>query len=128
MSYAWLLPPICDPTDGHLLMDGCYVNNVPGDVMANNRCKYIIAIDVATLDDRNLTNYGDTLSGWWLLWKRINPFSEPVKIPDQSEIQMRLAFCSHYKNLEELKSNPNYEYIQPPVDKYTAGSVRNYMT
>lgn len=34
MSYAWLLPPLCDPVDGHLLMDGCYVNNVPGDVMA----------------------------------------------------------------------------------------------
>ena len=30
MSYAWLLPPLCDPVDGHLLMDGCYVNNVPG--------------------------------------------------------------------------------------------------
>jgi len=30
MSIASLLPPICDPIDGHLLMDGCYVNNVPG--------------------------------------------------------------------------------------------------
>ena len=30
MSYASLLPPICDPHDGALLLDGCYVNNVPG--------------------------------------------------------------------------------------------------
>uniref|UniRef100_A0A0K2T720 Neuropathy target esterase sws n=1 Tax=Lepeophtheirus salmonis TaxID=72036 RepID=A0A0K2T720_LEPSM len=126
MSYAWLLPPICDPEDGHLLMDGCYVNNVPGDIMARQQCKYILAIDVATLDDRNLYNYGDSLSGWWVLWKKINPFSRSVKIPDQSEIQLRLAFCSHYKNLEELKSNPNYEYIQPPVDRYLPGNFNMF--
>jgi hypothetical protein len=30
MSYVWLFPPMCDPYDGHLLVDGCYVNNVPG--------------------------------------------------------------------------------------------------
>lgn len=30
MSIANFLPPICDPDDGHLLLDGCYVNNVPG--------------------------------------------------------------------------------------------------
>ncbi|VEL24813.1 unnamed protein product [Protopolystoma xenopodis] len=30
MSYPMLLPPLCDPEDGHLLMDGAFVNNVPG--------------------------------------------------------------------------------------------------
>ena len=30
MSIAGALPPMVDPTDGHLLVDGCYVNNVPG--------------------------------------------------------------------------------------------------
>lgn len=29
-SYTPYLPPLCDPLDGHLLVDGCYVNNVPG--------------------------------------------------------------------------------------------------
>ena len=61
--------------------------------------------------------------GLWILWQKINPFADPIKIPHQSEIQMRLAFCSHYKNLEELKNNPNYEYIQPPIDKYASGAV-----
>lgn len=27
------LPPLCDPSDGHLLLDGGYVNNLPADVM-----------------------------------------------------------------------------------------------
>lgn len=30
MTIAGVFPPICDPIDGHLLVDGCYVNNVPG--------------------------------------------------------------------------------------------------
>lgn len=30
MTLAQLLPPMPDPKDGHLLMDGCYMNNVPG--------------------------------------------------------------------------------------------------
>jgi len=31
MSIAGLFPPMCNPDDGHLLADGCYVNNVPGE-------------------------------------------------------------------------------------------------
>lgn len=32
MSIAMLVPPLPDPVDGHLLVDGCYINNVPGNV------------------------------------------------------------------------------------------------
>ena len=27
---------------------------------------------------------------------------------------------SHYKNLEQLKNNPDYEYIQPPVGHFSS--------
>jgi predicted acylesterase/phospholipase RssA len=27
------MPPLCDPVDGHLLLDGGYVNNLPADIM-----------------------------------------------------------------------------------------------
>ena len=30
MSLSGYLPPVCDPVDGHLLLDGGYVNNLPG--------------------------------------------------------------------------------------------------
>lgn len=42
--------------------------------------KVVIAIDVGSQDETNLTNYGDTLNGWWLLWKRLNPLAEKVKV------------------------------------------------
>ena len=30
MSLSGYLPPLCDPKDGSLLMDGGYINNLPG--------------------------------------------------------------------------------------------------
>lgn len=103
MSLSGYLPPLCDPKDGHLLMDGGYINNLPGllrlrhrhtpvfvppphaplppaDVARSMGAKVVIAIDVGSRDETNLTNYGDSLSGWWLLWKRLNPLAEKVKV------------------------------------------------
>lgn len=32
----------------------------------------VLAVDVGSKDDDNFTNYGDELSGWWLMWKKWN--------------------------------------------------------
>ncbi|XP_046440138.1 neuropathy target esterase sws-like isoform X1 [Daphnia pulex] len=118
MSIAGWLPPMCDEIDGHLLVDGCYVNNVPADVMRSRGAKHILAIDVGSQDDTDLTNYGDCLSGWWLLWKKWNPFASPVKVPNLPDIQSRLAYVSCVRQLEEVKKSDYCEYIRPPIDKY----------
>lgn len=126
MSLAVFLPPLCDPDDGHMLLDGGYINNLPGehhfaalfsyalslfpfsntlnvcllwilkqvDVMRSRGAKHILAIDVGSQDNDNLTNYGDSLSGCWLLWKNWFPFTSSVKVPNLLEIQYRLAFLS----------------------------------
>lgn len=70
------------------------------DVMRSHGAKHILAIDVGSQDDTDLTNYGDCLSGWWLLWKRWNPFASPVKVPNLPDIQSRLAYVSCVRQLE----------------------------
>ncbi|XP_060754861.1 patatin-like phospholipase domain-containing protein 6 isoform X2 [Neoarius graeffei] len=117
-SYTPYLPPLCDPKDGHLLVDGCYVNNVPADIARNIGAKTVIAIDVGSQDETDLCNYGDRLSGWWLLWKRINPWAEKVKVPDMAEIQSRLAYVSCVRQLELVKKSGYCEYIRPPIDRF----------
>uniref|UniRef100_A0A6Q2YI01 lysophospholipase n=1 Tax=Esox lucius TaxID=8010 RepID=A0A6Q2YI01_ESOLU len=117
-SYTPYLPPLCDPKDGHLLVDGCYVNNVPADIARNMGAKTVIAIDVGSQDETDLCNYGDCLSGWWLLWKRINPWAEKVKVPDMAEIQSRLAYVSCVRQLEVVKNSAYCEYIRPPIDRF----------
>ena len=50
------------------------------DVLRTMGARSIFAIDVGSQDETNLTNYGDELSGWWLLWKRWNPWSSNVRV------------------------------------------------
>ncbi|XP_044730911.1 neuropathy target esterase sws isoform X1 [Chrysoperla carnea] len=118
MSLSGYMPPLCDPSDGHLLLDGGYVNNLPADVMRSYGACHILAIDVGSVDDTDLTNYGDDLSGWWLLWKRWNPFTSNVKVPNLPDIQSRLAYVSCVRQLEEVKQSDYCDYIRPPIDKY----------
>lgn len=103
MSLSGYLPPLCDPVDGHLLLDGGYVNNLPGkgtarmrahsrspaysiislpiaDLMASCGAETIIAVDVGAEDNNDLTNYGDQISGWSLLWNRLNPFAKKLRV------------------------------------------------
>ncbi|XP_074932131.1 patatin-like phospholipase domain-containing protein 6 isoform X7 [Phalacrocorax aristotelis] len=86
------------------------------DIARNMGAKTVIAIDVGSQDETDLCNYGDSLSGWWLLWKRLNPWAEKVKVPDMAEIQSRLAYVSCVRQLEVVKSSSYCEYIRPPID------------
>lgn len=86
--------------------------------MRTHGAAHIIAVDVGSQDDTDLTDYGDDLSGWWLLYKRLNPFTSPVKVPNLPDIQSRLAYVSCVRQLEEVKNSDYCEYIRPPIDKY----------
>ena len=54
----------------------------------------MIAVDVSAHEEDDFTNYGDHLSGWWLLWKRLTGrWTGRVKV----EITVKLIFMlSHY--------------------------------
>ncbi|KAJ8005902.1 hypothetical protein DPEC_G00122720 [Dallia pectoralis] len=119
MSLSGYLPPLCDPKDGHLLMDGGYINNLPADVARSMGAKVVIAIDVGSQDETDLTNYGDSLSGWWLLWKRFNPLAERVHVLNMAEIQTRLAYVCCVRQLELVKDSEYCEYIRPPINHYS---------
>lgn len=73
--YDWLF---LSPLMSHLL----FPFPPSADVARSMGAKVVIAIDVGSRDETNLTNYGDSLSGWWLLWKRLNPLAEKVKVMD----------------------------------------------
>lgn len=45
MSLSGYLPPICDPVDGHMLLDGGYVDILPVSEVAPMRPNRIIGID-----------------------------------------------------------------------------------
>lgn len=126
MSLSGFVPPLCDPLDGHLLLDGGYVNNVPADIMKEKGAQMIIAIDVGSQEETDLTNYGDTLSGWWLLWKRLNRWTTPIKVPNFQEIQSRLTYVCCSRQLEQVKQSDYCTYLRPPIDKYATLQFKSF--
>ena len=68
------------------------MNNLPADVMYTMGVRLVLAVDVGSADEVNLTNYGDYLNGFWVLWRRWWPWAEPIRVLDMQEIQVRYAF------------------------------------
>jgi len=78
----------------------------------------VFASDVGSIDDNSPRNFGDSVSGWWLLINKWNPFSNARSVPAITEIQSRLAYVSSVKTLEDAKISPGCLYIQMPVHEY----------
>ena len=80
----------------------------------------IIAVDVAPQEStETYFNYGSSISGWWLLWNRINPFSQTARVPSMGEISERLVWVSSERQLEKVRQNPAVDlYLRPPVANY----------
>ncbi|KAJ7103059.1 hypothetical protein B0H15DRAFT_810792 [Mycena belliarum] len=116
MTLVGLLPPLCN--NGGMLVDGGYVDNLPVSTMFSMGASSVFACDVGGLDDNTPRNFGDTVSGWWLLINRWNPFSNAHLIPPITEIQSRLAYVSSVKTLEEAKATRGCLYIAMPVQEY----------
>jgi len=116
MSLAGLLPPLCD--DGDMLVDGGYVDNLPVSVMLSMGAASVFAVDVGSVDDTSPRNYGESVSGWWLLVQKWNPFISAPNIPNITEIQSRLTYVSSVKMLEEAKATPGVLYMRMPVTQF----------
>ncbi|KAJ3090881.1 phosphatidylcholine and lysophosphatidylcholine phospholipase [Quaeritorhiza haematococci] len=127
MSLSGYLPPLCD--NGNMLLDGGYLNNLPADVMKSLGADTIIAVDVGMEEDNTPVDYGDSLSGWWVLINRWNPFfsvyyqlagkPNPLNnIPQMADIQSRLAYVSSVKQLEDAKAIEGCLYMHPQVSQF----------
>ncbi|EKM61421.1 uncharacterized protein PHACADRAFT_135056 [Phanerochaete carnosa HHB-10118-sp] len=116
MTLVGLLPPICD--SGNMLVDGGYLDNLPVSTMMSMGASAVIASDVGSIEDNPPRNFGDSVSGWWLLANRWNPFSSARSVPAITEIQSRLAYVSSIKTLEEAKVARGCLYMQMPVQEF----------
>lgn len=116
MTLAGLIPPLVD--EGHMLVDGGYMDNLPVSVMFAMGARDVFAVDVGSIDDTSPRSYGDTLSGWWVVLNRYNPWSDARNIPSITDIQGRLTYVSSVKTLEEAKKTPGCLYLRMPVESF----------
>lgn len=88
------LPGIFTPVlneNNEILTDGGVMNNFPVDLMAA-RAQFglIIGCNVSPLREKpSPYDLGESLSGWKVLWSRINPFSQRMNVPTLASTMMR---------------------------------------
>jgi predicted acylesterase/phospholipase RssA len=110
-------PPVVD--HGDLLIDGGLVNFLPLDVMSR-LCAGgpVIALDVGLESDLTADyQFGPSLSGWRVLWSRINPFQSEIKVPKPFDVLMRVIEfnCTRRNAMERRYADI---YIRPPLEQF----------
>lgn len=91
------LPGVFPPVgiDGDLLVDGCLLNNLPVDVMAQRCAGPIIAVDATPTVDLEVKGWsGDAMSGFRHLANRINPLGTGTNLPGIARILQRACELS----------------------------------
>ena len=106
MTVLGYLPPM--HMDSDLLIDGGYTNNLPVDVCRDHFSpRFIIGHDIETKGEphlQNISNFGDSLNGWWLLWRRFcNLFysNNSFKLPSYTEIISSLIYMNHNRAIKK---------------------------
>lgn len=126
-SLPGIFTPVVD--GGDLLVDGAVMNNLPVDIMYK-LCQggVIIAVDVsAETDLAGEYEFTSSLSGWKVLWSKLNPFVPEIKAPsimDTLKRSTELNSVRHRRDYQELADI----FINPPVTEYGLTEFDAYET
>lgn len=102
------------------------MDNTPIGPLQTNGITDIIVVDVGGIDDTSPRNYPDSVSGWWILLNRLNPFYQR-SVLSMTEVSSRLAYVSSFKTLEDVKNTPGVLYMAMPVQQYeTLGGFKQF--
>ena len=121
MTILSYLPPMqIAPDQTDLLIDGGYIDNLPCGIMRELYEPFVVvASDVENKVDvrlANLTYYGASLSGVWLIYQRAMAlFScRTIKLPSFGEVLMSMMYLQHNRNCRSLVDGDMIDlYIRP---------------
>jgi predicted acylesterase/phospholipase RssA len=105
--------------EGDVLADGGAMNNFPVDILRERYAgQTIIGVNVSlSREKEEAYQFGAGLSGWRVLWHKVNPFTKPIQAPKLVPHLMRaLEINSAY----QIKSNKSMVdlLIQPDVKEF----------
>jgi predicted acylesterase/phospholipase RssA len=120
-----LFPPVV--LDGELHVDGALFSNLPADAMKTVCEGKIIAIDVSPpVDLLSNTDYGDSISGWKILWNKW--FAKDVfRATDIGTVLQRASEAVSMANQKLTIQHMADFYMRMPVDRvgmFAFGALR----
>lgn len=114
-----IYPPY--PHEEGLLVDGAALNSLPVDVMAQaNLGGIVLAVNVNPKNDiEGPPDYKGALSGWSVLFSRLNPFQKSINAPSMIEVLMRVSSIGG--TLEQRKNREAFTdlYLEPPLSTFS---------
>jgi predicted acylesterase/phospholipase RssA/CRP-like cAMP-binding protein len=112
------LPAILPPTleDGHLLIDGGVLNNLPVDIMRERMRGPIIAVDLAVTTKQG-TEHTAIPSGMDYIKSRILPGRQSIEAPTLSRVILQVTTMASRKEVQAARKLADL-YLNPPIGNY----------
>ncbi|MDI6745928.1 MAG: patatin-like phospholipase family protein [Rhodocyclaceae bacterium] len=122
------LPAILPPTleDGHLLIDGGILNNLPVDVMRDKLRGPIIAVDLA-VEKEHGAEHKMIPSGMEYIKSRLLPGRQSIEAPTVSRVILQVTTLASRKEVDSARKLADL-YLNPPLGNYDFldwGSMRD---
>ncbi|KAJ8038768.1 Patatin-like phospholipase domain-containing protein 7 [Holothuria leucospilota] len=93
----------------------------------HKECETIFAVDVGGKDNLDFFNYGDHISGWWILWNRFLPRRYRQNIPNFMQVVTNLSCILGNEDLKKVMQNPAFNYIRPDgINKFGLLDFKKY--
>ena len=112
------LPGVFVPvlSDGHILVDGGLVNNLPGDVMRSRASRTLIVVDVGS-EHEFIFKLTEFPSPWQFLRSRVMPFGARIQVPHIFDVLLRTTDVSSSQKTRDVKKDADV-CLRPPIDAY----------
>ena len=113
-----VLPPCVH--NGDLLVDGALLSNVPADAMKEIiPTGTVIAIDVSPPEDfLETADYGNSISGWRVLWNMVVPRRASLQVPSLGAVMQRSAETASNVRQRFTIEHMTDLYVKMPVQEY----------
>jgi predicted acylesterase/phospholipase RssA len=114
VSLPAILPPVLE--DGHLLVDGGVLNNLPVDVMHSRLQGVIIAVDLA-VDNDSATRQTEIPSAAEYIKSRLLPGKQTIDAPTLSRVILKVTTLASRKEVQNARKLADL-YLNPPVGDF----------
>ncbi|MCC6194398.1 MAG: cyclic nucleotide-binding domain-containing protein [Burkholderiales bacterium] len=103
-------------SDGHILVDGGVVNNLPEDVMRERACRSVVVVDVGS-EQEFVFKSREFPSPWQFLKSRLFRSGSRVAVPHIVDVLMRTVDVSSSELTREARKHADL-CLRPPIDRY----------
>lgn len=129
ISLPGLFSPMATP-EGDLLIDGAVLDTFPVGLMRERLAGSgeIIGINVGRFPERyHRFDHGPSLSGWRVLWSRIAPWQQGLRVPRIAETLLRATDIKDIERISERRSMIDL-LVEPDVSEWSLLDFKHYQT